>query len=204
MTLIAALRSITSLPQSAQAPATSAIIEEWRKKSPLVQKVVAGETTFTSAVSQLVALNSELGLRKNNNLYTNTNFGRISIEAKASLGDILTYTTYRTSGRLSHLVDLTEPIGLKRYVLQTLKIYLLLFIATAILTATILYLSSDTKEFSATWIVQAIEFLAAILGVTFLLDSTLNGYPSEISTRKDLAQRVLADARYLDEVITKK
>lgn len=111
MNLYETVREAMSLPSYVdKLAAVRAVIEQWRKKNPLVDEVLQGHVTFAAQVKSIVEENRKVqlgGLRCS--AYRASRTQSEGGQAKTSLDDIFNLEAYVPGTRISYSVSLLEP-----------------------------------------------------------------------------------------------
>ncbi|OGY59527.1 MAG: hypothetical protein A3B23_01040 [Candidatus Colwellbacteria bacterium RIFCSPLOWO2_01_FULL_48_10] len=185
-TMIDDLEAVTSLPMKIQDKTTRAVVDLWRRKSQLVSDVARGRTTFEKAITPLVEANRKRGWK------TGPIFPILAQDGAKKFEGVMSLETTRSFGRGAITIDLTSPVqsALRKVLINLAGVLGVVVLGTLVL----MIIPGNTPSLKPVLI-----FCAIALFVTLL--ATVLGYWTQISYRNDLAQEVLEQARYVDEVI---
>ena len=200
--LLDILQEVASLSEYMRDDAIKNIVAEWRRKSPIVDEVVSGRTTFETAIKALVEENSKLRwLNYRRGVCNSEEFKRMAENSRERFTGILSLShTYIPFGRVSlpRLDDLTAVVSLK----ETNFLWQLMVIAIVAVTPSLTWIGFGyflDRKFMAElpWVT------IAGLGLGLLLAGGLlfSGFPHYLSRRRWLAQQILERVRFLDAML---
>lgn len=197
--LLALLQEVSSLPEYMHRDAIRNIIAEWRQKNPLVEEVASGQTTFEIAISALIKENCNLRYFNHKGDPCNSSrFETLATETAARFAGILPLESYRSVGRMITVDDLTSRVDFKKCIQRTFTFNVCIMLLGALLTWLVVSYCGDNRAWALWyWAVFAGICLGAILSIGQLLV----GYPMYLSKRKELAQRTLKQAKFLDHTL---
>ncbi len=200
MSLLDLLQQVVRLPEYTHQDAIRGIVTEWRQKSPLVEEVVSGQTTFETAISALVAENSKLRYFNRRGDACNTpQFEAVAKETERRFAGILPLISYRGCGRSGLTVDdLTSTFDFSRSVCRTFKFTIPVVLSVILLIWAGLSYFSDQRM----WAFGKWALLGGIgFGLFISFGQLTGGYLTRLSERRALAEKTLERARFLDRIL---
>lgn len=193
------LHEVSRLPEYVRDDAVKKIVAEWRRKSPLVDEVVSGRSTFEGAIAALVEENRRLTILNRNNVCNTPQFEAMAKETAMKFAGILPLVSYRFVPRAGVVErHLTETVDFGQSVWSTVKFNVGTALVTLLLVWGGISYFAEPKLF-AYW------YWAIVCGIGFGLflsvGQLLLGYPHYLSERRRLAQRTLEAAKFLDAML---
>ncbi|MCI0566125.1 hypothetical protein L0Y46_02905 [bacterium] len=197
--LLDLLQEVTNLPEYMRDDAVKNILAEWRRKSPLVDEVVGGRTTFERAIAALVEENSQLTYLNRKGACNTPQFETMAKETATKFAGILPLVSYRFIPRVGVVEHhLTETVDFGQSVWRTIRFNVgMALVAVLLVWGGISYFA--VKELFAYWqwaIVGGIGF-----GLFLSIGQLLVGYPHYLSDRRALAETTLQRAKFLDAML---
>lgn len=191
------LQRVASLPEYMHRDAIKNIVTEWRRKSPLVDEVASGHTTFEMAIVALVEENSSLryfSYRKG--ICNSPKFETLAKETRTKFAGIVPLLRKLHLGKIGEIevvCDLTEPVHPR---LSSWS-HVLLIVGLPCWGASYF---ADRGLF-ALWQWPVVASVA--IGLLGTIGGLLIGYPLDLSERRELAQKKLEQAKFLDVMFQK-
>ena len=197
--LLDLLQEVTNLPEYMRDDAVKNIVAEWRRKSPLVDEVVSGRTTFEGAIAALVEENRQLTYLNRKGACNTPKFEAMAKDTATKFVGILPLVSFRfvpRTGGVEH--HLTETVDFSRSVWSTVKINVgMALVAVLLIWGGLSYFAA--KELFAYWqwaIIGGIGF-----GLFLSIGQLLVGYPHYLSDRRALSETTLQRAKFLDAML---
>lgn len=197
--LLDLLQEISNLPEYMRDDAVKNIVGEWKRKSPLVDEVVGGHSTFEEAITDLVEEKRKLTYLNRKGACSSPQFETMAKETAIKFTDILPLVNYRFLPRVGSVEhDLTETVDFGQSVWRTVKFNVCwALVAVLLVWGGLSYFAFQERFVSLQWaIVGGIG-----LGLFLSVGQLLVGYPHYLSDRRALAETTLKRARYLDAML---
>lgn len=197
--LLDLLQEVSNLPEYMRDDAVKNIVGEWRRKSPLVDEVVGGRSTFEGAIAALVEENRKLTYLNRKGACNSPQFEAMAKETATKFAGILPLVSYQFVSRAGVIErHLTETVDFGQSVWRIVKFNVgVALVAVLLVWGSLSYFVA--KELFAYWqwaIVGGIGF-----GLFLSVGQLLVGYPHYLSDRRALAEMALQRARYLDAML---
>ena len=197
--LLDLLQEVSNLPEYMRDDAVKNIVGEWRRKSPLVNEVVNGRTTFEEAIVALIEENRQLRYLNRKGVCNSPRFETMAKETETKFAGILPLVSYRFVPRASVVEHhLTETVDFGQTAWRTVKFNVgMALVAVLPVWGGFSYFAA--KELFAYWqwaIVGGIGF-----GLFLSVGQLLVGYPQYLSDRRALAETTLQRAKFLDAML---
>lgn len=196
--LLDTLNEVSSLPEYIRADAIKNVVSEWRRRSPLVEDVVSGKTTFEDAVSALVEENSRLRFIGGKGICNSSHFEEVVKDTEQKVAGVLSLTGWSLKPRSMTLLDLREPVSFLRQLLWCVKFNFSMGLGTSLVIWALASYFVE-PELVAYWH-WAVGYGAGF--ATFLTTAqVLFGYPSHLAERRALAEKTMRYAKFLDSML---
>lgn len=201
-TLFDTLQQIMYLPDYLRKDAMKNAVAHWREKSPLIDEVASGQTTFEQAVTAIVEENRRLRFFSyRDNVCNSPKFELIAKDVNERVGPILPLGDSQFIPRGGIITwDLRSSIDFPSWVKANLKFHvgLCTVAVLAVWLGLSIFASRDLFAYWP-WAIGAGVALGLLLSAGWLLF----GYPDHLSRRRELAEKTLDRAKQLDGIFQK-